>query len=310
VTAQEFSSSGASLQPPPAQRPTIAGIGSKSEVRNAMSVDVEDYFQVYAFEQTLRGREWDSFECRIPRNVERILEFFRSAGVSATFFTLGWVAKRYPELVRRIVAEGHELGSHGMNHVRVTQQTPDDFRQDVTRTKHLLEDVSGCAVRGYRAASYSIGEKNLWALDVLAECGHVYSSSIYPIRHDFYGMPNAPRFLFRASQDRLLEIPVTTVAILGQKIPCGGGGYFRLLPYAYSKWAIHRVNTVDRQPAVFYFHPWEIDPEQPRVIGAGWRSRFRHYTNLAVMEARIRRLLQDFRWDRMDRVFLEAGATA
>ncbi len=277
-------------------------------IRNAMSVDVEDYFQVYAFEDVLRGRDWDGFECRIPRNVDRILNFFAAANVHATFFTLGWVATRYPDLIKRIVAEGHELASHGMNHVRATQQSRHDFRDDVRQTKALLEDIGGCEVRGYRAASYSIGASNLWALDVLAECGHQYSSSIYPIRHDFYGMPSAPRFRFRAAQERLWEVPVTTVNVFGQKIPCGGGGYFRLLPYGYSKWAIKRVNRVDRQAAVFYFHPWEIDPEQPRIAGASLRSRFRHYTNLTTMESRIRRLLNDFRWDRMDRVFLEGAA--
>lgn len=282
---------------------------NSSPIRNAMSVDVEDYFQVYAFESILRGKDWDKFECRIPRNVDRILNFFAEANVHATFFTLGWVAKRYPELIRRIVAEGHELASHGMNHVRATQQTPNQFRDDVRQTKALLEDVGGVPVRGYRAASYSIGASNLWALDVLAECGHIYSSSIYPIRHDFYGMPDAPRFRFRAAEERLLEVPVTTVQVFGQKIPCGGGGYFRLLPYAYSKWAIKRVNEIDKQAAVFYFHPWEIDPDQPRIEGASMRSRFRHYTKLSSMEARICRLLRDFKWDRMDRVFLE-GATA
>jgi polysaccharide deacetylase family protein (PEP-CTERM system associated) len=277
---------------------------------NAMSVDVEDYFQVYAFENVLRGRNWDDFPCRIPRNVDHILNLFAAANVRATFFTLGWVAKRYPDLIRRMVAEGHEIGSHGMNHVRVTQQSRAEFFDDVRKTKALLEDTCGREVRGYRAASYSIGEQNLWALEVLAECGHAYSSSIYPIRHDFYGMPNAPRFRFRAAQDRLLEVPVTTVEVLGQKVPCGGGGYFRLLPYCYSRWAIRRVNQVDKQAAVFYFHPWEIDPAQPRIAGASWRSRFRHYTNLSTMEERIRRLLRDFRWDRMDKVFLDSGAAA
>jgi polysaccharide deacetylase family protein (PEP-CTERM system associated) len=287
-----------------------SAVEANRELRNAMTVDVEDYFQVYAFEDVLRGRDWNSFECRIPRNVERILAFFKDANVKATFFTLGWVAKRYPELVRRIVAEGHELASHGMNHVRATQQTPEQFRDDVRATKTLLEDVAGNEVRGYRAASYSIGAKNLWSLDVLAECGHTYSSSIYPIRHDFYGMPEAPRFRFRAAHDRLLEVPVTTVEVLGQKIPCGGGGYFRLLPYVYSKWAIKRVNQTDRQSAVFYFHPWEIDPGQPRVANASLRSRFRHYTKLDSMELRIKKLLKDFRWDRMDRVFLDASTQA
>lgn len=275
---------------------------------NAMSVDVEDYFQVLAFEPWLKGRDWASFECRIPRNVDRILELFAARGVKATFFTLGWVAERYPELVRRIAGEGHEIASHGLRHVRVTQQTPAEFRADVTRTKHLLEDITGTAVRGYRAASYSIGERNLWALDVLQECGHVYSSSIYPIRHDIYGMPQAPRFAFRTRPGSILEIPVTTVNVLGRKAPCGGGGYFRLLPYAAFRWALRRVNARDRQPAVFYFHPWEIDPGQPRVREAGLRSKFRHYLNLGRMERRLQRLLADFRWQRMDRVFLPREA--
>jgi polysaccharide deacetylase family protein (PEP-CTERM system associated) len=277
---------------------------------NAMSVDVEDYFQVLAFEPWLKDREWSSFECRIPRNVDRILALFADSGVKATFFTLGWVAQRYPEVVRRIVGEGHEIASHGLKHVRVTQQTPEEFRDDVLRTKKLLEDASGMEARGYRAASYSIGAGNLWALDVLQECGHVYSSSIYPIHHDFYGMPGAPRFAFRTRPGSILEIPVTTVDLLGRKAPCGGGGYFRLLPYGMFRWALRRVNHRDRQPAVFYFHPWEIDPRQPRIHEAGLRSKFRHYLNLGRMEGRLRRLLADFRWDRMDRVFLPRGVNS
>lgn len=287
--------------------PTAEGRMNHCQIINAMSVDVEDYFQVYAFDSNVRFEDWNSYECRIPRNTERILQIFADAGVKATFFTLGWVAQRFPELVRCIVDEGHELASHGMHHVRASQQTPDEFRSDVLQTKSVLEDVSGRQVLGYRAASYSIGAKNLWALDILADCGHTYSSSIYPIRHDFYGMPEAPRFAFQAAHGRLKEIPVTTVQLLGQKIPCGGGGYFRLLPYGYSKWAIRRVNNVDRQAAIFYFHPWEIDPQQPRIAGASLKSRVRHYTNLDVMEARIRQLLKDFKWGRMDQIFLAVG---
>jgi polysaccharide deacetylase family protein (PEP-CTERM system associated) len=271
---------------------------------NGMSVDVEDYFQVLAFEPYLKGRDWSGFECRIPRNVDRILQLFDSHNVKATFFTLGWVARRYPDLVRGIAAAGHEIASHGFSHVRVNQQTPAEFRQDVASTRKLLEDVSGEQVRGYRAASYSIGADNLWALEVLQECGHEYSSSIYPIRHDIYGMPEAPRFAFRLRADAILEVPVTTVEVLGRKWPCGGGGYFRLLPYSAFRWGLQRVNHADAQPGVFYFHPWEIDPEQPRVQAAGLRSRFRHYLNLDRMEARLGRLLSDFKWNRMDRVFL------
>jgi polysaccharide deacetylase family protein (PEP-CTERM system associated) len=281
-----------------------------SPITNAMTVDVEDYFQVYAFEHVLKGRDWSTFECRIPRNVERILEMFAANDVKATFFTLGWVAQQYPALVRAIVAQGHEIASHGMRHVRVTDQTPEQFREDASAAKQLLEDVSGQPVLGYRAASYSIGERNLWALDVLAECGYRYSSSVYPIRHDIYGMPSAPRFAFRAARGRLLEIPVTTIELFGRKWPGGGGGYFRLLPYALSRWAVKRVNERDREPTLFYFHPWEIDPDQPRIAAAGLRSTFRHYLNLRRMQGRLARLVRDFRWDRMDRVFLGRTVTA
>lgn len=275
-------------------------------ITNALTVDVEDYFQVSAFEPHIARSDWEQIPCRVERNMDRILDLFGEEGVCATFFTLGWVAERYPHLVRRLVAEGHELASHGYEHIRVVNQQPDEFRNDVTRTKQMLEDISGVEVRGYRAASYSIGERNLWALDVLHEAGYRYSSSIYPIRHDLYGMPNAPRFAFRPKPDGILEIPVTTVVVGGRKLPCGGGGYFRLFPYALSKWAIQRVNEQDEQACLFYFHPWEIDPEQPRQKGLPIKTRIRHYLNLSRTEARLRRLLNDFRWDRMDNVFLQA----
>ena len=274
---------------------------------NAMTVDVEDYFQVSAFERHIAPADWERMPQRVERNTSRVLELFADRGVHATFFTLGWVAERFPALVRRIAEAGHEVASHGFDHTRVIHQEPSQFRADVTRTKRLLEDVTGRAVRGYRAATYSIGASNLWALDVLQAAGYRYSSSIYPIRHDLYGMPDAPRFAFRVRADGLLELPITSVRALGRRWPCGGGGFFRLFPYAFSSWGLRRVNRTDRQPGIFYFHPWEVDPDQPRIDGIGLKTRIRHYLNLSRMETRLRRLLGDFRWDRMDRVFAVEG---
>tara|TARA_B100001939_G_scaffold346468_1_gene365306 strand:- start:1527 stop:2435 length:909 start_codon:yes stop_codon:yes gene_type:complete len=285
---------------------TVAG---GKEITNVMSVDVEDYFQVGAFENDIRREDWDSLPCRVERNTDAVLALFEDFDVKATFFTLGWVAERYPALIRRIVDAGHELASHGMAHWRVTDQSREAFQDDVRRSKALLEDVGGVPVRGYRAASFSIGSRNLWALEVLAEAGYAYSSSIYPIKHDHYGMPEAPRFAFRPLADRdFREMPVTTVELAGRKIPCGGGGYFRLLPYGISKMAMKRVNRKDGQACIFYFHPWEIDPDQPRQTQAGLKSRLRHYTNLGVMEKKLRKVLRDFRWGRMDEVFLRNHA--
>jgi polysaccharide deacetylase family protein (PEP-CTERM system associated) len=273
---------------------------SKSRPRNAMTVDVEDYFQVSAFERYIDRDAWDRKECRVERNVDRILELFDRHAVKGTFFTLGWIAERYPNMVKRLVAQGHELASHGWSHVRVTQQQPDEFRQDIRRTKGLLEDISGQAVIGYRAASYSIDASNLWALDALEDSGYRYSSSIYPIKHDRYGIPDAPRFAFRPLGGDFLEFPVTTVRVANRNLPCGGGGWFRFIPYAGIRWAVRRVNNIDRETAIFYFHPWEIDPEQPRQTGLDAKTRFRHYLNLDRMEARLERLLRDFDWGRMD----------
>jgi polysaccharide deacetylase family protein (PEP-CTERM system associated) len=270
---------------------------------NAMSVDVEDYFQVSAFERHVAFKDWDTKELRVDRNVKKILELFGRQQTKATFFVLGWIAKRLPGMVREIAAAGHEIASHGFSHVRVTEQQPDAFRDDVVATKRLLEDTVGQEVIGYRAATYSINEGNLWALDVLGETGHRYSSSIYPIKHDLYGIPSAPRFRFEVGASKLTEIPITTVPIFGRNWPCGGGGYFRLFPYALSKWAIGRVNDEDRQSAVFYFHPWEIDPGQPRIQGVSAKTRFRHYLNLDRFESRLSSLLADFRWNRVDKVF-------
>ena len=268
-----------------------------------MTVDVEEYFQVAAFEGRIRREAWEHYPSRVALNTGRVLDAFAEHGVHATFFVLGWVAEREPNLVRRIVDDGHELASHGYDHTRATMLDRAAFTADVTRTKKTLEDLSGRAVRGYRAPSYSIGARNLWALDALREAGYVYSSSIYPIRHDLYGMPEAPRFAFRLRPGAILELPVTTVQVAGCKLPAGGGGYFRLLPYPVYAWALKRVNERDRQPGIFYFHPWEVDPGQPRIDGAPLRSRFRHYVNLDTMEARLRRLLREFRWGRMDEVF-------
>ena len=275
-------------------------------ITNAMSIDVEDYFQVSAFAGHIDRADWDRLPCRIERNVDVILSILDSARCNATWFTLGWIAERYPAVVRRIADAGHEIASHGYGHQRVTDLSPSRFRDDVRRAKHLLEDISGTEAKGYRAPSFSIGSANLWALDTLHDAGHRYSSSIYPIRHDHYGMPDAPRFAFRPrGAGGLLELPLTTLRLFDHNLPSGGGGYFRLLPYAVSRWCMERVNAADRQPCIFYFHPWEIDPGQPRPRGIGLKTRFRHYVNLDRMEARVRRLVRDFRWDRIDRVFLQ-----
>jgi polysaccharide deacetylase family protein (PEP-CTERM system associated) len=275
-----------------------------SPIVNALTIDVEDYFQVSAFAPYIARADWDTRECRVERNVQRILEMLAQYDTRATFFTLGWLAERYPRLVREIVAQGHELASHGYGHERASDLQPSEFDADVVRAKALLEDIGGVEVRGYRAPSFSIGKRNPWAFDSLARAGYRYSSSVYPIRHDHYGMPDAPRFAY-AAREGLIEVPVTTLRIAAQNLPSSGGGYFRLLPYAVSRWLIRQVNRRDGQAAVFYFHPWEIDPQQPRVPGIDAKTRFRHYLNLGRMERRLQRLLTDFRWDRMDRIFLE-----
>jgi polysaccharide deacetylase family protein (PEP-CTERM system associated) len=274
-------------------------------IRNAMTCDVEDYFQVSAFAPYIDRASWPSRECRVEANMDRILALFERKGVRATFFTLGWIAERYPQVVKRIVAGGHELASHGYGHLRASDQTRAEFANDIRSAKALLEDIGGQAVLGYRAPSFSIGRANLWALDELLEAGYRYSSSIYPIAHDHYGMPEAPRFAFYPNgPDGLLEVPITTVQMMGRNLPAGGGGYFRLLPYALSRWMMEKVNRDDRQPSLFYFHPWEVDPGQPRPQGLDAKSRFRHYVNIGRMEARIEALARDFAWDRMDRIFL------
>ena len=282
-----------------------ASLARPSVIRNAMTIDVEDYFQVSAFADHISRESWASLPCRVERNIDCILTLLNAADVKATFFTLGWIAERYPEMVKRIVKEGHELASHGYGHLRASDQTRAEFHDDVSRSKALLESIGGQAVLGYRAPSFSIGTNNLWALDVLLEAGYKYSSSIYPIKHDHYGMPDAPRFSFYPNgKDGLLELPITTVRVMQRNLPAGGGGYFRLFPYQLSRWLLNRVNRLDKQPGIFYFHPWEVDPEQPRQLGIGMKTRFRHYVNLTRTENRLKALTRDFHWDRMDRIFL------
>lgn len=278
-------------------------MNTENTIVNALTVDVEDYFQVSALAPYIPRANWDRMQCRVERNVDLILRLFADANAKATFFTLGWVAERYPDLVRKIASEGHELASHGYGHLRASDQDPRQFYQDIASAKKLLEDLSGQKVRGYRAPSFSIGYSNPWAFDSILEAGYEYSSSVYPVKHDHYGMPDAPRFPYR-SRPRLVEVPVTTCRVFNRNVPAGGGGYFRLLPYAMSKWLIGRVNRLDQRPAMFYFHPWEVDPGQPRIKEANAKAKFRHYINLSRTESRLRRLLADFRWGRVDQVFL------
>jgi polysaccharide deacetylase family protein (PEP-CTERM system associated) len=276
---------------------------SEQAVASAMTVDVEDYFQVQAFADSVPRAAWETIPRRVEANTDRILARFAEAGVRATFFTLGWVAERHPELIRRIVAAGHELASHGYDHVRADRLDESGFRADVGRTRRLLEDLGGVAVRGYRAPTFSIGSRNLWAFRALEAEGYAYSSSIYPVRHDIYGMPDAPRFPFRPAGTTLWELPMTTLALGAYNLPWAGGGYFRLLPYRLYEHGLRRLLRHDRRPGIFYFHPWEVDPDQPRLANCRLLARLRHRLNLGAMERRVVRLLRNFTWDRMDRVF-------
>lgn len=275
---------------------------SLGQYRNALTIDVEDYFQVSAFAPYISRDDWNQRECRVERNVDRILEMLQSQETLATFFILGWIAERYPELVRRIAKEGHEIASHGYGHQRASDLNRAEFLFDIQMAKSILEDLTGVEVVGYRAPSFSIGAGNLWAFDCLAEAGYRYSSSVYPIQHDHYGMPDAPRFAFVAKPG-LVEIPVTTVGLFGKNLPASGGGYFRLFPFQLSQWLLNRVNQKDAQSGIFYFHPWEIDSEQPRIPGVDSKTRFRHYVNIDRMEVKLQRLLKAFEWGRVDQVF-------
>lgn len=281
-----------------------------AERANAMTVDVEDYFQVSAMEPVVDRQAWDSYECRVECNVDRLLSLFDRGNAKATFFTLGWIAQRYPAMLRRIVDAGHEIASHGLCHVRVSSQSPAAFRADVRAAKAMIEDAAGVTVRGYRAASFSMTPATGWAHEILADEGHAYSSSVFPGRTDHYGIPDAPRRATRPLAGKsFVEIPITVVDFAGRRIPCGGG-WFRLLPPQLSERGIRLANRRDKMPAIFYLHPWEIDPDQPRLAGISLRTRIRHYTGLARMEARLVRLLGRFRWDRMDRIFLNPESEA
>jgi polysaccharide deacetylase family protein (PEP-CTERM system associated) len=268
---------------------------------NALSVDVEDWFQVGAFENVIARSDWERLPARVERNSEKVLDLFARARVKGTFFTLGWVAERHPALIRRIVEEGHEIASHGWDHRRVFTMDAAEFRRDLERAHMAIERACGVAPKGYRAPSFSIDGRTPWAHRVLADLGYAYSSSVAPVAHDHYGWREAPRFAFRPVDGAdLIELPVTTVELGGRRMAAGGGGFFRLLPYRFSDWAIDRVNRRDRRPAVFYFHPWEIDPGQPRVARAPLKSRLRHYTNLSAMEPKLMKLLGSHDWGRTD----------
>jgi polysaccharide deacetylase family protein (PEP-CTERM system associated) len=283
-------------------------------MNNVISVDVEDYFQVEAFASQVSYERWDAFEPRVERNVHRILELFARYGTSGTFFILGWVAERFPNLVREIAAAGHEIGSHGYAHRRLLKQQPEEFRADLRAASARLSDECQQAVRCYRAPSFSIVKKTFWAFDILAEEGFRCDSSIFPIRHDLYGVPDGERFPHwrDTAAGRLFEFPPSTVRYFGNNFPVGGGGYLRLFPYSLTSWAVRHINEVEKQPAMVYFHPWEIDAEQPR-IQAGVRSGLRHYTNLSKMHSKIELLLKEFRFTTLSDAcgqFLEKSAAA
>jgi polysaccharide deacetylase family protein (PEP-CTERM system associated) len=268
---------------------------------NGLSVDVEDWFQVGAFESVIERDDWNSLSDRVERNVREILDLFDEAQVKATFFALGWVAKRHGGLMREIVARGHELASHGWDHGRVFRMDRQTFAADISRARKVLEDASGVPILGYRAPSFSIDHRTPWAFMELVEQGYTYSSSVAPVTHDHYGWEDAPRFAFRPLPwAPLVEIPVTTAMFAGKRLAAGGGGFFRVIPYGFTRWAIRQVNAREGRPAVFYFHPWEIDPGQPRVAGAPLKSRLRHYTNLDKMAGKLRQLVGEFAWGRMD----------
>jgi len=272
-------------------------------MHNALSVDVEDWFQVGAFENVIAREAWETLPRRVERNTDDVLALFDEAGVKATFFTLGWVAERHPGLIRRIADAGHEVASHGWDHRRVFTMDAATFRADIAWARKALEDACGTRVSGYRAPSFSIDQRTPWAHDVLAEEGYAYSSSVAPVAHDHYGWRDSPRFAWRpVAGAALIELPVTTVDVAGRRMAAGGGGFFRLLPYAFSSWAVGRVNRADKRPAIFYFHPWEVDPDQPRVADAPLKSKLRHYTNLSTMRGKLLKLLRAHPWGRTDEV--------
>jgi polysaccharide deacetylase family protein (PEP-CTERM system associated) len=263
---------------------------------NYFTVDVEDYFQVAAFEKVVPATSWDGYVARVEQNTGKILHLLDKYGVKGTFFIVGWTAERFPGMVKAIAARGHEIGCHSYWHQKIYNLTPEEFRQDTKKAKDILEEISGRSVFGYRAPTYSITKKSLWALDILQELGFKWDSSIFPVHHDNYGIPNAPRFEYKLPEHDLKEYPISTALFLGRKIPVAGGGYFRIFPYWFIKIALQKINRQEKRPFIFYIHPWEIDPEQPRIHNAGWKSQFRHYHNLDKTEERLDHLLQDFRF--------------
>lgn len=271
-------------------------------MKHAMTIDVEDYFQVSAFETLVSPADWDKMAPRVEANTDRLLQLFADHNTTATFFTLGWIAERFPSLIKRIVDQGHELASHGTMHQRASAQTREQFKADVGDAKRLLEDLSGKPILGYRAPSFSFTKGNLWAYEILAEEGYRYSSSVYPVVHDHYGIPDAPRFRY-PTQSGIDEIPLSTLPLLGRNLPISGGGYFRLYPYFLTRWAVNRFAQTESQPYIFYMHPWEVDPNQPRMQGASAKSRFRHYLNLRRVEKRLANLLSDFEWSSMAKLY-------
>ena len=273
-------------------------------ITNVMTVDVEDYFHVSAFENAISPKDWDTLSLRVEENTYRLLALFAKHKVKSTFFTLGWVAQRCPELIKAIVEQGHELASHGYSHQRATGMTIDEFREDVAKSKQILEDISGKKIKGYRAPSFSVNESNTWVYQVLVELGFEYSSSTYPIEHDLYGVPSWPRFMYERPEG-IIEIPVPTIRKDNVNTGIGGGGYFRLYPYWLSKKRIDNYLQTEQKPYSFYFHPWEIDPKQPKVAGASFKSKLRHYLNLSRMEGKVVRLLEDYQWDTMENVYLK-----
>lgn len=276
---------------------------------NGLSVDIEDWFQVGAFEQVIDRADWPKLDCRVEANCDAVLALFADAGVRGTFFTLGWIAERYPALIKRIVAAGHELASHGYDHARVFTLTADQFAADLTHSRAILEDIGGSAVNGYRAPSFSVDPRTPWVHQILAEQGYAYSSSVAPVVHDHYGWPTSPRHAWRPLADSdLIEWPVTTARFAGRSL-AAGGGFMRVLPYGVTRWAIAQTNAAGH-PAILYFHPWEIDPGQPRVINASLRSKLRHYSGLSAMAGKLRKMLGEFAWDRADVLVPEMAARA
>jgi len=280
-----------------------------SEIINAMTVDVEDYFHVSAFENTINKSDWNNMPLRVEENTYRLLELFAKHGVKSTFFTLGWVAERCPNLIKAIVDQGHELASHGFAHQRITEMSKENFVADVVQSKNILEQLSGTEVIGYRAPSFSLNDNNTWVYEKLIELGFQYSCSTYPIQHDLYGVPNWPRFKHQRSESvegqKIIEIPIPTIRKNSVNTGIGGGGYFRLYPYWLSKRRIDKFHQEEKQPYSFYFHPWEIDPEQPKIKEAPLKSKFRHYINLSRMEGKLEKLLRDYQWDTMKSVYLD-----